>query len=134
MNHVMVRIAAALGAVVMGLLLGIAGAFLQAQRIVITFNDVYAVLPWGAVLAGLTTLVVIRLVVVGSRRRTFGWLVLAGWLVITLGLATVSPSGDIAVSGGTRQLVYLLGVVVVGSALASVPVLRGTPRTATSSD
>lgn len=121
-----VRIAAALGAVLMGALLGIAGAFLQAQRSVITMGDLYAVLPWGAVVAGITTLVVVRLVVVGTRRRAFGWLVLSGWLVLTLALSTVSPSGDIAVSGGTRQIVYLLGVVVIGSALASFPVLRGT--------
>lgn len=133
MNRVAVRIAVALATAVMGLVLGVAGAFLQSQRTVVTVGDVYAVLPWGAVLAGVTTLVVIRLVVIGTGRRTFGWLVLAGWLVATLGLATVSPSGDIAVSGGTRQIVYLLGVVVVGSALASVPVLRGTARAATSS-
>lgn len=125
------RIAAFVGAVLLGGLLGLAGAFVQAHRSVITVGDRYVVIPWGALLAGLLVVLIVRLVVVGSDRRSLGWLVLGGWLVATLAFATVSPSGDIALSGGTRQMIYLLGVVIVGSAMASIP---GTLRRARSSD
>ena len=52
-----------------------------------------------------------------------------GWLVVTVALSAESPSGDVALSGGGRQLTYLLGGVVLASAAASLP-LPGDPAIA----
>ena len=60
--------------------------------------------------------------------RWGGWTVFVGWLVSTIALSADSPSGDVALSGGGRQLTYLLGGVVIASAAASLPLPRGTVR------
>jgi hypothetical protein len=39
-------------------------------------------------------------------------------------MSAESPSGDLALSGGGRQMTYLLGGVILASAAASLPVPR----------
>ncbi|MBK9740746.1 MAG: hypothetical protein IPO93_14895 [Actinobacteria bacterium] len=60
----------------------------------------------------------------GPTTRWGGWAVLAGWLVATIGFSAESTSGDLALSGGTRQMTYLLGGVILGSAAATLPLPR----------
>lgn len=108
---------------VIGLLLGVIGAFVQAVRWLSPVGSV----PWGAVLAALVVVILIRGAVVAAHTRWAGWLLLVGWLLATIGLAAESPSGDVALSGGGRQMGYLLATVILGSAVASFPVQwRGT--------
>lgn len=110
-------------AFVLGLFLGLIGAFVQAVRWLSPVGSV----PWGAVLAALVVVILVRGAVVAAHSRWAGWLLLAGWLLVTVALAAESPSGDVALSGGGRQVGYLLATVILGSAVASFPAgWRGT--------
>ena len=110
-----------LAAAAAGLVIGLAGAFVQAHRFVWIFENRYLVVPWGAVIVLVVLLVSIRGAAKVLHRRSAGWLVLGGWLIMTFVLATESTSGDLAVSGGLRQWGYLLGGAILGSALATLP-------------
>lgn len=115
------RVACLVLAVVAGTVIGLTGAFVQAHRSVWTFDGRYLVIPWGVIIV----LVVLVLAVRGAAKvtglRAAGWLLLAGWLAATVLLALETPSGDIAVSSGVRQVGYLFGGVIVGSATATLP-------------
>lgn len=123
------RSAAVLLGMFVGACLGVIGAFLQAQRVVLEGPGI--ALPWGAIVACLGTLVVIRAAVVGAGTRWAGWGVVIGWLGATLALAAESPSGDIAISSGVRQYVYLLATVIAGSMLATLPARLRNPEVRT---
>ena len=115
----------------LGLCLGIIGAFVQAVRWLSPLGS----LPWGAVLAALVVVILVRGAVVAVHTRWAGWALLSGWLVTTIALAAESPSGDVALSGGGRQMGYLLATVILGSAVASLPVQwRGTSAGGASSE
>jgi hypothetical protein len=119
-----------LGAVLfllLGLLVGLTGAFVQAARTVLDTPWGVLVLPWGVPIVWAALLVAVRAGVWGVGTRWGGWAVLAGWLVATVALSAESPSGDLALSGGTRQMVYLLGGVVLASAAASMPLPSRRP-------
>ena len=111
-------IAATIGFAVLGLLLGAVLAFWQAAR----FSIGPVTIPWGVVVAVIVLLAVIRIAVTAVGSRWAGAAVLAGWLVATVALATRTPwAGDLIISSGTRQLMYLLAGVVAGAAAASLP-------------
>jgi hypothetical protein len=57
--------------------------------------------------------------------------VILGWLGTSLALAAESPSGDIAISSGARQLIYLLTTVIIGATLATLPPRLRNLRTGT---
>ena len=106
-----------------GLLVGLIGAFVQADRFVVTVPWGLLVVPWGMVVV----IVVLAFVIRGSA-----WFVMSrwgamtaflGWILATVVMAGESPSGDLALSGGGRQWVYLLGGVVIGAAATTFPVL-----------
>lgn len=108
-------------ATIAGLVIGLVGGFVQAHRFIWTFDGRYLVVPWGVVIVVVVLLVTIRGAAKLVHRRSAGWFVLAGWLVMTFFLATETPAGDIAVSSGVRQWGYVLGGAVFGSALATLP-------------
>lgn len=114
--------------VVLGAVVGLVGGFMQAQRVVITAFDRYVVLPWGLILMLLILIVLTRLATIAANSRAAAWLFLGGWLAMTLALATESPSGDLALSGGARQLTYLFAGLILCAAIATLPVnfLRGS--------
>ena len=99
-----------------GLVLGVVGAFVQAQR----WLDGTTPIPWGAVLTLIVLLIAIRGAVWLSLTRVGGWALFAGWLLATVMMAAESPSGDMALSGGGRQMAYLIGGVVLGAAAATI--------------
>ncbi len=112
-----------LAVIAVGLLVGLIGAFIQADRFVINVPWGLLVVPWGMVVV----IVVLALVIRGGA-----WLVMSrwgamavflGWILATIVMAGESPSGDLALSGGGRQWVYLLGGVVIGAAATTFPVL-----------
>lgn len=109
------------GAVLVGLVVGLAGGFVQAHRSIWIFDGRYLVVPWGAVIVVVVLLVTIRGAAKVSQRRSAGWFVMVGWLVMTLFLATETTTGDIAVSSGMRQWGYLLSGAILGSAIATLP-------------
>jgi len=86
------------------------------------------VIPWGMALMLLILLLLIRGGAWLVRTRFGGWAVLAGWLAGTVVMSTESPAGDLALAGGTRQWVYLLGGVVLGSVVATFPVTESRSR------
>lgn len=104
-----------------GMVIGATGAFIQAHRSVIVLADWYVVLPWGVAIVLAVLFVSVRAAATITRLRAGAWLVLGGWLVMTLYLATETASGDLAVSSGLRQWLYLLVGAVVGSAVATLP-------------
>lgn len=114
-------VAWALGSVALGLLLGLLGSFVQAQRLVLTFLDSAPAVPWGAVWALIALVAGIRGATWGMGSRWGGWLLLAGWVATSVLMSAESPSGDVALSGGARQIGYLLGGVILGSAAATMP-------------
>lgn len=110
-----------IAALVVGLVIGLAGGFVQAHRMIATFDDRYLVLPWGVVIVVVVLLIAIRGAAKLARWKAAGWFVLVGWVAMTFFLATETPSGDLAVSGGVRQWGYLLGGAVIGAAVATLP-------------
>jgi hypothetical protein len=107
-----------------GFVLGGIGAFLQAQRIVVAAPWGPTTLPWGLVLMWLVLIVAVRGGAWVLMSRWGAWSVAVGWLVATVLLSAESPSGDVALSGGGRQVTYLLGGVILASAAATLQVPR----------
>ncbi len=107
-----------IGFALFGALLGAVLAFWQAARL--SLGPV--TIPWGVVVAVVVLVVVIRIAVHALGSRWAGAAVLAGWLAATIVFATRTPwAGDLIISSGTRQLIYLLVGVVAGAAAASLP-------------
>lgn len=122
-----VRLALGLGLVLLGFVIGLAGAFVQAHRLIATTPWGELVIPWGVPLVWLALIAAIRAGAWAVHSRSGSWGVLVGWLGATVLMAAESPSGDLALSGGTRQLVYLLGGVILGSAAATLPARHPEP-------
>lgn len=126
------RILVLLGFVLMGFAIGVAGAFIQAQRFILTVGDFVVVIPWGTALMLIAITVLTRLATVAAGTRWAGWLFFTCWLAATVLLSADSPSGDLAISSGARQMVYLFGGIVLGAAAATLPVefriRKGTKR------
>lgn len=118
------RILGALLLIAVGLLIGTLGAFVQAARWVGEVPWGVIVVPWGIVVVWIALIAAIRGGTWLIRTRWGSWAVLLGWLAATLIFATESPSGDLALSGGGRQMTYLLGGVILGSAAATFPLPR----------
>ena len=118
------RVLGLLLVLVLGLVIGIAGAFVQAQRALVDTPWGTVPIPWGVPVVWIALLAAVRGATWLLGTRWGGWTVLAGWLVATVVLSAESPSGDVALSGGGRQLTYLLGGVVLASAAASLPLPR----------
>lgn len=107
-----------------GLFLGGVGAFLQAQRIVVSAPWGSTMLPWGLVIMWLVLILAVRGGAWMLMSRWGAWSVAVGWLASTVLLSAESPSGDVALSGGGRQVTYLLGGVILASAAATLQVPR----------
>lgn len=106
-----------MGFLLAGGLLGVVLAFWQAART--TLGSVS--IPWGAITAVVILVAVVRIAVNALDSRWAGAAVFAGWLLATIAMATKTPwAGDLVVSTGGRQMVYLLGGVVAGSAAANI--------------
>jgi hypothetical protein len=112
-----VRVLAYLGCLLVGLAIGIAGAFLQGSRFLVGG----VTLPWGLVVALVALLVLVRAGIEITRSRWGGWIVLLAWIAATVAFAAELPSGDLVISAGGRQMAYLLGGVIIGAAAATVP-------------
>ena len=115
------RIAACVGLLFGGFAIGLVGAFMQAYRVVLAWNGSTVVIPWGVVV----TLVFLFAFVRGAawlvRTRWAGASLFIGWIVATLFMAVESSSGDLALSGGGRQMAYLFAGAVIGAASATFP-------------
>jgi Family of unknown function (DUF6113) len=105
----------------------------QAQRAVVDTPWALLTIPWGVPLVWLALVSAIRGGAWALRSRWGAWAVVVGWLVTTVAASAESPSGDVALSGGGRQMTYLLGGVILASAAASLPV-PGTRGARDSSD
>lgn len=125
----LVRLLRIFGCLAVGLGLGLVGAFVQADRSIVPAPWGQVVLPWGLVLAAVTLVLVIRGAAWLIGTRAGGWSVFAGWLVSTVVMAAESPSGDLALSGGARQMTYLIGGVILGAAAATFPVFERSSHT-----
>jgi hypothetical protein len=112
----------------LGALVGLTGAFVQAQRLLIDTPWGTASLPWGVAAVWLALIAAIRGGVWAVGTRWGGWAVMVGWLVATVVMSAESASGDVALSGGTRQMTYLVGGVILASAAASLPLPGPGPR------
>ena len=123
---VFVRIA---GLIALGLVIGLLGSFVQADRSIVPLPWGQAVLPWGMILAIVTLVLVVRGAAWLIRSRAGGWAVFAGWLASTVVMSAESPSGDLALSGGGRQMTYLLSGVILGAAAATFPVFARSSHT-----
>lgn len=112
------------GLALIGLAIGIAGGFVQADRWVVAAPWGVLAVPWGMVLVLATLMVVIRGACWLVLTRWGGGVLFAGWVLGTLMMASQSPSGDLAISAGGRQWTYLLAGVVLGSAAVTLPVVE----------
>lgn len=118
------RIAGVLALLVAGAAMGVLGAFVQAHRGLVDLPWGSLAVPWGVALALIALLAGIRGGAWATGSRWGAWAVLGGWLAATVAMSAESPSGDLALSGGGRQLAYLLGGVIMGSAAATLRVPR----------
>ena len=120
------------GFVLMGLAIGITGAFIQAHRSVFPISDFVVIVPWGTALLLVIIVTLTRIATLAVGTRWAGWLFFTGWLAATVLLAAESPSGDLAISSGARQVVYLFSGIVLGATAATLPVeflaRKGTKR------
>lgn len=124
------RIGRSLGVVLLlllGVLVGLTGAFVQAQRVLVDTPWGTAAIPWGVPVVWLALVAAIRGGVWALGTRWGGWAVMIGWLVATVAMSAESASGDVALSGGSRQMTYLIGGVILASAAASLPLPRTGP-------
>lgn len=117
----MVRLLGALGLIALGVLIGTLGAFLQAARWIIEQSGGIIVIPWGVAVVWITLLLAVRAGTWLLGTRWGSWAVLLGWLGATIVFAAESPSGDLALSEGTRQMTYLVGGVILGSMASTFP-------------
>jgi hypothetical protein len=124
---VIARLLGGLGLVALGVLIGTVGAFEQAARLVVDTPWGAVTVPWGVPFVWIVLLLAIRAGTWLIGTRWGSWAVLGGWLAATIAWAGESPSGDVALSGGARQLTYLIGGVVLGAAAATFPLPRGAP-------
>lgn len=120
----MIRALQLVGIFLVGLLVGIIGAFVQADRFIVSVPWGLLVVPWGMVFVILVLVIAVRGATWLVESRWGGSALLAGWIAATIMMATQSPSGDLALSGGGRQWVYLLGGVILGAAAAIFPVMH----------
>lgn len=110
-------------ALLIGLVVGLVGAFVQAQRLLIgTFP-----IPWGTVLTLLVLIVAIRGGVWLLESRLGGWVLFAGWLIATVAMSAETSSGDMALSGGGRQMAYLIAGVILGAAASTIRLPAAVP-------
>jgi hypothetical protein len=110
-------LAASLAFLIAGSLLGTVLAFWQAARLVVGPLTI----PWGAIVGVILLVGVIRLATNAVGSRWVGVAIFAGWLVATIVFASSTPwAADIVLSSGARQLGYLLGGVIAGSAAAII--------------
>jgi hypothetical protein len=116
------RLGLAIIGLLVGLLVGLAGAYVQAIRYIWDSPWGYVVIPWGALLVMLVLVLTVRGAAWLAMTRWSGWAAFLGWLVMTLVLSSESPGGSVALSGGGRQLFYLIGGVVIATATATIPV------------
>lgn len=112
-----------------GLMTGVLGGFVQADRWVVAVPWGVLAVPWGAALALLTLVLTVRGACWLLFSRWGGGLLFAGWVIGTLAMATQTPSGDLAISAGARQWTYVLAGVILGSAATTFPVLGGRADT-----
>jgi hypothetical protein len=99
---------------VVGLVVGVVGAFTQADRTYIGS----VLLPYGLVLT-LTFVVCVQVWFARHRNsRVAGVGVLTGWVVATIGLGFDTPTGDVALAGNLLVTTYLVAGSVVMATLA----------------
>ncbi|MEY4137065.1 MAG: hypothetical protein RL205_1193 [Actinomycetota bacterium] len=118
-----------------GMVVGVLGAYVQAMRYVWDSPWGYVVIPWGALLVLLVLVLTVRGAAWLAMTRWSAWAAFIGWLILTVALSSESPGGSIVLSGGGRQMFYLVGGVIVAVATATIPVpLRRAEARAASSD
>jgi len=115
------RIASCVGLLVGGFAFGVMGAFTQAYRLVFAWNGNTVVIPWGVVLTLVFLFVFVRGAAWLILTRWAGASLFVGWIFATLVMAVESPSGDLALSAGGRQMAYLFAGAVIGAASATFP-------------
>lgn len=106
--------------VVVGLFLGAAGAFIQADR----FHINTVLIPYGAVLA-LLMFVISGLYV--AREFQSRWPVIGmaiGWVLGTIMMAVETATGDLAISVSNRATGYLIAGSIFGGLVAAMPPMR----------
>ena len=137
----LIRTAAALLWLLLGLAAGIVSAFLQSARWMAPMPWGTWTVPWGLIVAWIALLLLVRGAVWAMRTRWGGWAVLIGWLLGTVLLSIETRSGDLAVSAGGRQEVYLVGGAILGAFAAILPMrlrpatpVEGTPAESPSSE
>ncbi len=113
-----------------GLIVGILGAYVQAVRYIWDSPWGMVVIPWGTLLVLLVLVLTVRGAAWLAMTRWSAWAAFIGWLAMTIVLSSESPGGSVALSGGGRQMFYLIGGVILAVATATIPVplRRATPR------
>ena len=100
-----------------GTFLGVAGAFVQAQR---SFAGSVTV-PWGTALTLVTLVFTMRAVVAITSRRLEAAVIGAAWVIASLVFSAKTSSGDLVISSASWSVVYLFGGVVLVGLAASLP-------------
>lgn len=103
------QVPAALAALLLGLVVGVLGAFQHSQDLEVAGVD----LPVGVV-GGLAALVLAELLARAALPAAGPALVLLGWLVAVVVLGTTRTEGDLAIPAGAAGETFLYGGFVLG--------------------
>lgn len=112
---------------VAGLVIGGLGAFVQGEAFSLALRWGTVLVPWGIVLVWAAFTSMVRAGAWGSKSRMGSWAVVAGWLVATVSLAAQTASGGLVITSDVRDVVYVVGGVILGAVAAMLPVPHDTP-------
>ncbi len=107
-----------------GVVIGMVGAFVQAQRWTLELPWGVTVVPWGPPLVWVALGAAIRGGAWLVLSRWGAWAVVVGWLGATVLVSSRAASGDIAFSEGGQAMAYLVVGTLLAAVAASVPVPR----------
>lgn len=109
----------ALALLLLGMILGLLGAIVQAQRVHIGSVTI----PIGMLVALGVLVPICRAAAWWMRSRFGGFCLAIGWLIATLAMGTSSPWDDLVIDSGLRQMAYLVLGSLLLAASATFPLI-----------
>lgn len=109
---------------VMGMVIGCLGAFVQEETFSLDVLWGTVTVPIGMLIALAALTSSIRAGAWGSKTRMGSWAIFLGWLIATIAFSAKNASGDLIITSGLREGAYVLLGVILGAFAATLPVRK----------